>query len=381
VLASPFRPFFLLGPLYGVILALAWSAAWSGLGAVPAAWPLHLWHGHEMLFGFAAAMVSGFVLTALPGWAGTRELHGGALAALAAAWLAGRLAFWAAPWLPPALVAVVDGGYFLLLAGLVVPQLLRLHARLYLWLVPVFAAFLVGNVVFHAGPLFGVPGGAAWGLKLALYGLLLLFSFVGGLLTPIFTGNELRARGRAAPTFVPNLERLAVVAVLLYAATDLVGLAAEWRGAAALFAAVVHGVRLARWHGLAVRDQPLLWAMHLGYAWLVAAFALRAAADLAGAPAPDLALHAFTVGAFGMMKLSLMTRVALRHTGRPLRPAPVMVAAFALIGVAALLRVAGAGSGAILVASALLWGGGLALYLAVHGAMLLRPSRPRGALA
>jgi uncharacterized protein involved in response to NO len=140
-------------------------------------------------------------------------------------------------------------------------------------------------------------------------------------------------------------------------------------------------VRLARWHGLAVRDQPLLWAMHLGYAWLVAAFALRAAADLAGAPAPDLALHAFTVGAFGMMKLSLMTRVALRHTGRPLRPAPAMVAAFALIGVAALLRVAGAGSGALLVASALLWGGGLALYLAVHGAMLLRPSLPRGALA
>jgi uncharacterized protein involved in response to NO len=381
VLASPFRPFFLLGPLYGVILALAWSAAWSGLGAAPAAWPLHLWHGHEMLFGFAAAMVSGFVLTALPGWAGTRELHGGALAALVAAWLAGRLAFWAAPWLPPWLVAVVDGGYFLLLAGLVVPELLRLRARLYLWLVPVFAAFLIGNVVFHAGPPLGVPGGAAWGLKLALYGLLLLFSFVGGLLTPIFTGNELRARGRAAPTFVPTLERLAVIAVLLYAATDLVGLAAEWRGAAALFAAVVHGVRLARWHGLAVRDQPLLWAMHLGYAWLVAAFALRAAADLAGAPAPDLALHAFTVGAFGMMKLSLMTRVALRHTGRPLRPAPAMVAAFALIGVAALLRVAGAGSGALLVASALLWGGGLALYLAVHGAMLLRPSLPRGALA
>jgi len=380
-LTSPFRPFFLLGPLFGVLLALTWVAVYLGLldpGA--STLPLPLWHGHEMLFGFAAAMVSGFVLTALPGWAGTRELCGTRLALLVALWLAGRVVFWAAPWLPWLLIAVVDGSYFLVLGWLLVPELLALKERLYLWVVPIFAGFFVGNVLFHTGLVLGEAAWSGWGLRLALYALLLLFSFVGGLLTPIFTGNELRLRGDAAPAFSRPLEWLAVVTVLLYAATDLAGMDAAWCGAAALLAFVVHTLRMVRWRTGAILDTPILWVMHLGYAWLLVAFALRAASDLTGHLPSGLALHAFTVGAFGTMKLGLMTRVALRHTGRAVMPAQLLVWAFVAMSAAALCRIIAPFSGVVtvwLAVSALIWAACLALYLVFQGRMLIMPSLPR----
>jgi len=120
--------------------------------------------------------------------------------------------------------------------------------------------------------------------------------------------------------------------------------------------------------------------MHLGYAWLLVAFALRAATDLTGHLPPGLALHAFTVGAFGTMKLGLMTRVALFHTGRPLEPATPLVCAFVAMGVAALCRIIAPFSSAAtawLIVSALIWVGCLALYLVFHRTMLATPSLPR----
>jgi len=216
LLSSPFRSFFFAGPLFGIVLVLTWIAATLGLlDPAVGTLPLPLWHGHEMLFGFAATMVSGFVLTALPGWAGTTELRGARLIILVVLWFAGR--------------------------------------------VPIFAAFFVGNVLFHAGRVLGELAWSGWGLRLALYALLLLFSFVGGLLAPVFTGNELRLRGRAAaaPLFNRPLEQLAVVTVLLYAATDLAGLGAAWCGAAALLALAVHALRMARWRTGAILDTPI----------------------------------------------------------------------------------------------------------------------------
>jgi uncharacterized protein involved in response to NO len=109
ILSSAFRPFYLLGALYAPLLTAAWLGAYLGLWDVPSVGtPLRLWHGHEMLFGLAAAIIVGIVLTALPSWAGTEEIRGGRLALLVLIWLAGRLAFWAAPWLPPTYPAIAN---------------------------------------------------------------------------------------------------------------------------------------------------------------------------------------------------------------------------------------------------------------------------------
>jgi uncharacterized protein involved in response to NO len=173
---------------------------------------------------------------------------------------------------------------------------------------------------------------------------------------------------------------LALGVVLLLAALDLAGARPLWTGLAALACAGVHAVRAARWKGWRLPDVPLVLVMHLGFAWLIFAFALKAAAELTGLVPEAAWVHAFTVGSLGMMMLGLMTRVSLRHTGRPLVVPGSMKLAYALMFAAALLRLAatvhGLGSWAVALA-AVLWGLTFLLYFATFGATLLRPSLPR----
>lgn len=382
--ASAFRPFYLLGALYAPLLVAAWLGALLGFWHLPSdAVPLKLQHGHEFIFGFAAAIITGIVLTALPSWAGTEEIEGGRLKLLVAVWLAGRIAFWAAPWLPPLLPALVDCLLFPVVFGMLAPQLLRAQNRLYLLLLPILAALFAANLLYHQGLATADPARATLALRLAIYAIIVLYVLKGGVLAPIFTGNALREKGRGeqAP-FLMGLEVAGLAALLLLAAGDLAGAAPAWTGSAALACALLYGWRSLRWQGWRVAEVPLLLVMHLGFAWLVFAFALKAAADLTGMVPEAAWLHAFTVGSLGLMMLGLMTRVSLRHTGRPLVVPRAMLFAYVLMFGAALLRLAAGVHGlgnAVIGASALLWATSFVLYLACFGRALLAPSLPRNA--
>jgi uncharacterized protein involved in response to NO len=382
LLSSAFRPFYLLGTLYAVLLTAAWLGAFLGHWHVPSVGtPLRLWHGHEMLFGFSAAIIAGIVLTALPSWAGTAEIRGGRLALLVLLWLAGRIAFWAAPWLPALAPATADLLFFPAVFLMVAPQLARAPNRLYLLLLPILLALAAANAVYHAGILAAHTHLAGTGLRGATYAIVVLYVLKGGVLTPIFTGNALREkkRGEQAP-FNVDLEMLAVGVVLLLAILDLAGADSRWTGLAALACAVVHAARTARWKGWRLLDEPLVLVMHLGFAWLVFAFLLKAVAELTGWVPEPAWVHAFTVGSLGMMMLGLMTRVSLRHTGRPLLVPAAMKLACVLMFAAALIRLAatvhGLGDRAVALA-AVLWGLTFLLCFATFGAMLVRSSLPR----
>jgi uncharacterized protein involved in response to NO len=380
--ASAFRPFYFLGALYAPLLIAAWLGAYLGWWSLPAGEvPLKLQHGHEFIFGFTAAIVTGIVLTALPSWAGTREILGGRLVLLVALWLCGRIAFWASPWLPPLLPATIDCLLFPAIFAMLTPQLLRAANRLYLLLLPILFALFAANAIYHHGLLTADHVQAWQALRLAIYAIIVLYVLKGGVLAPIFTGNALREKGRGA--LAPcnmKLEIAATGALLLLAALDLGTAPAAWTGAAALACAVLHGWRCARWKGWQVADVPLVLVMHLGFAWLVLAFALKAAAELTGLVPEAAWLHAFTVGSLGLMMLGLMTRVSLRHTGRPLAVPGAMLVACVLMFVAALLRLAatvhGLGS-AVIALSAVLWAAAFALYFMVFWKVLVTPSAPR----
>ncbi len=380
--ASAFRPFYLLGALYAPLLAAAWLGAFLGAWDVPSVGtPLHLWHGHEMIFGFAAAIITGIVLTALPSWAGTEEIRGARLSLLVALWFTGRLAFWAAPWLPPLAPALVDSLLFPALFLMVAPPLLRAANRLYLLLLPILLALTAANLAYHGGILAADTGIAGLGLRAGIYGIILLYVLKGGVLTPVFTGNALRETGRGEPApFHLGLDVVAVALVCLLAALDLAGAPAPWTGAAAAACAALHGWRVARWKGWLLADMPLLFVMHLGFAWLVFAFALKAAAELAGLVPEATWVHAFTVGSLGLMMLGLMTRVTLRHTGRELTVPRAMRLAYGMMFAAALLRLAatvhGLGNWAVALAAAL-WAAPFVIYFALFAAALLQPSLPR----
>jgi uncharacterized protein involved in response to NO len=379
--SSGFRPFFLAACAYGPLLLLLWFGARSGWwGGGGSGLELSLLHAHELLFGFAAALVCGVLLTALPGWSGAAELRGGLLAMLAALWLAGRVAVHAAHWLAPPVVMIVDCALLPVLGGVLFMTIARARRRLYWWTLPPLAALAAANIAFHAAIARGSPADARWALMLGVHGLAFLFTLYGGLFIPAFTRRWLHQRGERAASILMPLEYATALAMVAFACADLLGAPPRWMLAAALAAAAVHAWRFARWRGWRTASEPLLWSIHLGYAWLIAALLLRAAAELLPQVAREAWIHAFVIGAYGMLKMGLMTRVALRHTGRALRAPAGMQAAFVMMFAAALLRVGysvqALGVWALAVAAAL-WGTPLLLYLLLHGPMLLRPSLPR----
>lgn len=374
---SPFRPFGAAGMAYGVVLMAAWLLAREDVMRVPGGMlTLHDWHSHEMVFGFAVAIICATVLTALPSWAGTREIRGGRLAGLVALWLLGRAAFAAYGIVPLALVIAAAVALQAALIAMLAPDLFRLGNRYYLLLLVILAGMLAGDVLFLSGRVDA-------GLTTGLYAIVLTFALKAGVFAPIFTGNHLRAtrRGDQAPFLMP-LEFAAIGAIFVLAAVDLGGAPPQVRALAAFAAGAIHLVRLVRWRGWLVLDIPLLWTMHVAYAWMVIAFLLMGIGHLGAAAAASVAWHAFVVGSLGSMMLGLMTRVALRHTGRRLVPPSAVIGAYWLVQLAAALRLAApfaAGGDAWIVASGSAWIAAFAIYLACFGRILLSPSLPRGA--
>jgi uncharacterized protein involved in response to NO len=356
-----------------------WLAQWTGLVAPPP-WLLAAWgHAHEMLFGFAAAAIAGFLLTSVPVWTERPPLVGARLAGLAALWLAGRVAFALAGTLPAALVAALDLAFLPLLALAVAAPLLATRQRRNYGFPPLVLGLALANALVHAEALGLGLGLAQAGLRLGVDLVALLVALVGGRITPSFTQNALRREGDATVVLQrPWANFAGLAAVVLYAAADLLVPRTPASGALAALAAATLAVRMSGWRTWRTRRDPLVWSLHAGYTWLVVGFACIAAGDL-GAPLFWTAgVHALTAGAFGAMILAVATRVALGHTGRPLVAPPGIPLAYALVSLGALLRVLGpvvapAWGVQLVVCGGLLWSAAFALFLAVYAPILLRP--------
>lgn len=337
LLAAPFRPFFLLTGLYAAVLGVAWAGLLFGGWALPVAAPF-IWHSHEMLFGVVSAAIAGFLLTAMSNWTATPLLRGPALLALVLLWLAGRVVMWCGAWLPAELVAVVSLAFLPVLAA---------HAGLVLWRtrnrrnygMPLVLLALAGTqLMLHLQLLDQAPL-AAQGASAALLLLAVLMIVIAGRITPAFSRNWLRLHGGdpARVRNIPGLDVLAISSAVLL--VPVAALSPEPRMGAflALLAAACNGARLMLWNGWQVRREPLLWILHLGYAWIVLALLLKGLSPFAGWPA-TLWLHALGTGAAGTLIIGVMTRVSLGHTGRPLQLPRAGSALYWSVTLAAMLR-------------------------------------------
>lgn len=341
LLAHPFRPFFLLTGLYGVIAVMAWIAFLFGGWPLPLGWSPLQWHSHEMLYGFVVAAAAGFMLTAMVNWTGATPLRGGGLLALVALWLSGRAVMWFAGWLPPWLVALVDLCFLPVLAVYVARVLLRHQNRRNLALVAVLMLLAMGNLMMHIG---FVTGRTYWLQLGQLHGfdtITLLMILIAGRITPAFTKNWLRRQGRN-PEAVRQftwIDRLSVASVVLLLPLGWCNAPPAAVGCAALFAGTVNLLRLIGWSGWRAASEPLLWILHLAYLWIVVALLLRGISLFSDGIPATAWLHALGVGAMGTLILGVMTRVAMGHTGRPLKLLPFAFFIYVAILAAALLRV------------------------------------------
>lgn len=374
-----FRPFFLGVGVYGFLVVMAWTAIW--LGAFPA--PVWLsppwWHGHEMLFGLVAAAIAGFLLTAAPVWTGRRALCGRHLMTLFGVWTLGRLAMLGAGHLPAALVAAIDVAFLPLVAGVLIRTLWRTGQWRNYGVVALIGVLALANAAVHAQALGFSEGSAPRALRFTVDLVIVLIVVIGGRITPGFTTNALIRRGvDARASSRPWLDRIAIAAVVLFAAADLIVPRSVTSGTLAATAGLAVAARMAGWQTLKTWRDPLVWSLHAGMAWVALGLLLVAAGDLGRSVSASAGLHALTAGAMGSMILAVMTRVGLGHTGRPLVLPRGAVFSYLLVYVGAAARVlATLAPGPIqlpvLVIGGVLWAAAFGLFAVLYAPILTHP--------
>lgn len=377
--AHGFRPFFLMAGIVAPAGVGLWVLALAGVPLPEGPLPLLRWHAHELLAGFVGAAMVGFLMTAIPNWTGRRGYSGPPLMAIAALFLAARLA------LLPGSPVPAEAALALALMPLPATMLLVLPA-----LVRAKSARLFGPptlvLLFWSGQLMMAAEAAGWwaspgwatGQMLMANAALLLVGLIGGRIVPAFTLNALRREGtprEAAPW--PVVDRAAILSLLLVVVVDLALPGGPVAGLVAMAAGVLVALRLARWHGLATLRWPLLWVLHLGYLLVALALGLKAVALLGGFGWAAAWLHLQLAGALAVMILGVMTRATLGHTGRDLVASPMTTAGYLALLAAALLRVFApvllADPVPAYLAAGVLWVLAFVLFLAAYGPMLLGP--------
>jgi len=334
-----FRPFFLGGCLFALLAVPLWLLALGGgLGGWQPAGGWLVWHRHELLFGFALAIIAGFLLAAVQTWTGQPGVSGRPLAVLAGLWLAARLAWLTA--LPLPLLIMLELAFPLALAAVMGRSLWRVkQTRNY----PIVAVLLLLAAVDGLALVGLLNGNDALQRQSVLAGVWLvaaMMGLIGGRVIPFFTQRGLGRSSAVQPWAWLDLLLLlgSPLVAVLYAA----GIAVQanlWVGMLFALLAVLHVVRLARWYDAGIWRVPLLWSLHLAYAWLALACLGMALWHFGLLNNPSQPLHALTVGAMGGLILAMVARVSLGHTGRPLSPPAGMTQAFILLQLGTVSRV------------------------------------------
>jgi uncharacterized protein involved in response to NO len=379
LLSYGFRPFFLLAAL-SAIATVAVLFGGFVLGAWPAeALPLGRWHGHEMLFGFVAAAIAGFLLTAVPTWTNASPVTGAPLVGLALLWLVGRIVMSPILGVQGTALVLLDALFLPAVALAIGASLVRTRNYRNWPFLGILGLFTAANVVFLAAHLGWIAPLPFDPLRFAANLAQLMIGVIGGRIIPLFTRNALRNCGiQVSIAPFPWLDRATLAALVGVIAVDVLQPDRALAGSMALLAALLLAARLARWHGHRTLRMPIVWILHAGYGWLVVALVLKAFWTLGGAAWAANWLHALTAGAFGTMILGVMTRVALGHSGRPLEVAPAITAAYLLAIAGAALRIAGpallpAHYVPVMGAAMIAWAGAFAIFLAVYLPILIAP--------
>jgi uncharacterized protein involved in response to NO len=378
ILSAGFRPFFLAAALWAALAIPLWLIVYAGSGVVPSAMPALIWHVHEMVFGYAAATVAGFLLTAIPNWTGRMPLQGGPLALLVALWLIGRLGVFFSATIGAPLAALVDLAFPAAFLAVVAREILAGKNWRNLPMLLALSLLLIGNLLVHLEVL-DIADTAALGNRIGLVTLFLLISLVGGRIIPSFTRNWLtKTRPDVPPPAPEGPFDFAVLAVTALALALWAALPdATVTAYAALIAAIAAAARLWRWRGYATLREPLLFILHVGYFWIVLGLLLLGLNGIFGFLPPSAALHALTAGGVGTMTLAVMTRASLGHTGRPLTAGPGTNTIYLLITLAAVSRVlaplAGDAMLSVLDLAGAAWALAFGLFAVLYGSALAQP--------
>lgn len=341
LLSAGYRVFFMLAGVFAVLAVLVWEVWQASNGGfdLPIAQSPYLWHAHEMIFGYGAVAIAGFLLTAAPNWTKSGPEPWTFFAATSGLWLAGRVVmFWSGS-LPVTVVAAVDLLFLPILAARLFQTLLKRPKPQQMILMVAIMILWSGNLLVHLEWMGVTQDTADQGLRGGLLALCGLIMILGGRVTPAFTTNAMRRTGREdhLPKNPASLAVVAIASALAVPVGLLVGAPLWFIGITGFVAGIAGLARVALWRGIWTRDKPILWVLHLSYAVNALGFALLGLANF-NLASEVAALHVLGIGGVGGMTLAVMSRAALGHSGRALiAPKPVVIA-YILVPLAALAR-------------------------------------------
>ncbi len=366
-----FRPFYLLAATFAAVAVPLWIAQYAGLSGLPSYLAGTMWHVHEMVFGYTAAVIAGFLMTAVRNWTSRPTPVGAALAGLAALWLAAR----AASLTPYGFAAAVLSVAFpLVVAGAVAVPVVRSANRHNYVFIVVLVALGLSDLCFQLAYLGQVDADPLHATRVALDLILFVMTAISGRVVPMFTNNGIPGAGARR---MPSVEGTALASVLALLVADLVQAPPVVVGFLAALAAIAHAARVCLWRPWTTFGAPMVWILHFACGWIAVHLLLRALAA-AGLVAEPLATHALTLGGIGGLTLGMMTRTARGHTGRPLQADGFELAMFVLVQCAAVARVVvpmvlPAAHMASVVGAAGFWAAAFALYAIRYWPILTRP--------
>lgn len=332
--ALGFRPFFSAAGISAVLLMAIWLGIWSGALGISSYYGPIPWHSHEMLFGYAVAILAGFLLTAVRNWTGVNTPNGRPLLLLTLLWLAGRLLPAMGEMIPGAIIALVDLAFLPALALAIKPALWQGQMKINRIFVPLLLIMAVANLLMHL-QFLGISNTYSRGADAMMYMVILLIVFIGGRVMPFFTEAVLPDAKvkRNQPVEIASAAALGalILVQMIYPAPWLTGpLAAA--------VAITQIIRVIGWHDRRIWGIPILWVLYTAMLWIILGFTLKALAA-AGMLSTTLATHALTVGGIGVLTLGMMCRVTLGHTGRPMQLKRIIEISFILLNIAAAIRV------------------------------------------
>lgn len=376
ILSYGFRPFFFCGAIFAALAIALWLPQFFGELSLPNVFAPPVWHAHEMLFGFAPAIVTGFLLTAIPNWTGRLPLQGAPLLALLAPWLGGRIAVAASGAIGWAPTMVLDCAYLFILGLVIAREIVAGKNWRNLKVLTIVALLFVANLAFHIEA--HATGAANYSERGAIAAIIALVMLVGGRITPSFTRNWLvRENPGRLPASPDRLDTILVAIAVAALAAWIVAPFDAIAGAVMLAAAAAQMIRLARWAGWRAWRDPLVLVLHVAYLFIPVGFVLHACAVFHPEFAPPSAgIHVWTIGAIGGMILAVMTRATLGHTGRALKASRATVVIYAALALAAVSRVGAAldpqRSSELLHLAAAGWIAAFAGFAAIYGPYLTR---------
>jgi uncharacterized protein involved in response to NO len=368
-----FRPFFLLGSLFGMAAIFIWLLIWFGTLAPRGHLDPIIWHSHEMIYGFTTAVIAGFALTASQNWTGKRGVHGLKLKIALSVWALGRVLLMTLSH-PNLISALMDLGFYPLLGCYMFPYLQDQEMKTERVFFLYFVLFFTGNLLVHLESFGLIHGFAYRGIIFGLNTIILMIIFMGGRVIPFFTESSL---ARRQPRTFKSVEYLSHITAWAFLISSFFIRESVLCAIIAFSAACVHLIRLWGWQVPRIRRVPLIWILHIAYLWITFGFFLSGLVSLGIVPSGS-AVHAFAIGGIGVMTYGMMTRVSLGHTGRTLRPHVGIVIGYYLLNVSALIRVLGpliyaAGYSYSILVSGSLWLVAFILFVIIYLPILIAP--------